>query len=76
MCGKLEMAEMEDLLPALHFLRSLAISGEEQEEKSEVENILHNFAHLETVFDGFESLSLVQKIKGQLLELVTLKVFQ
>jgi hypothetical protein len=65
---------MEDLLPTLHFLRSLVLSSGDQEESTEVDNILDNFGHLESVYDGFESLSLVQSIKSQLLELVTLKV--
>jgi hypothetical protein len=75
MCAeRLQGGEMEDLLPTLHFLRSLVLSSGDQEESTEVDNILDNFGHLESVYDGFESLSLVQSIKSQLLELVTLKV--
>jgi hypothetical protein len=75
MCAeRLPGGEMEDLLPTLHFLRSLVLSSGDQEESTEVDNILDNFGHLESVYDGFESLSLVQSIKSQLLELVTLKV--
>jgi hypothetical protein len=73
MCAE-RLGEMEDLLPTLHFLRSLVLSSGDQEESTEVDNILDNFGHLESVYDGFESLSLVQSIKSQLLELVTLKV--
>ena len=64
-----------DLLPALHALRAEVISGDEElEEDVEVHRILFEFGRLECVFEGFEELLIVQQIKQQLLELVSLQV--
>jgi hypothetical protein len=69
------METISDLLPALHSLRSEIISGDKLlEEEIEVERILCEFGRLESVFEGFEDLILVQQIKQQLLELVSLQV--
>jgi hypothetical protein len=69
------MEAISDLLPALHSLRSGVISEcGLLEETIEVERILSEFGRLESIFDGFEELILVQQIKQQLLELVSLQV--
>lgn len=71
----IEMEGVCDLLPALHALRAEVIfEGGEMEGEEEVHRILIEFGRLESVFEGFEELLIVQQIKEQLLELVSLQV--
>ena len=81
--------EVKELIVGIHYLRSLIIQKKkyevkddkqeedvevEVEEKEEIKELLSNITHFEYLFESFDELLFIQKIKMELFQLISCNV--
>jgi hypothetical protein len=62
---------LKDIVPALHFLRSLLSEEEKSDETSEIAATQEKLAQLELLFENYDNLHVIMSIKQKLCDYVS-----
>ena len=62
---------LKDIIPALHFLRSLLTEEEKASERLEVEATKKKLTHLELFFESYDDLQIIKSLRQNLCDYVS-----
>ena len=76
MSTKMNEGILNDIVPVLHFLRSLLNEDEKIDENTEFECTQGNLLRLEMLYEGYDDLQIIKTLRQKLCDYVTTKVRQ